>query len=145
MATLIQGFGTAFIGQRDFWPDGSYVTTEWIVALFVPLFPLRSLRVKPKPRQTTFLYVIASTGRNYVVSDETEPHRRQVASVYAFVLGYAAWMLGTFFLLHRISRHIPGKVGDAFGYCSLLAAIAAPWLLPLVLRRRARRWRPGFK
>jgi hypothetical protein len=35
MPSSIRGFGTGFVGRPDFWPDGSHVTTEWIVALFV--------------------------------------------------------------------------------------------------------------
>ena len=45
MAYTLNGIGTTFYGQRDFQPDGSYLTTEWLVFLYVPLIPIRSLRV----------------------------------------------------------------------------------------------------
>jgi len=45
MASSIAGFGTRFVGQRDYQSDGSYVTTEFVTALYLPLVPLRSFRV----------------------------------------------------------------------------------------------------
>lgn len=47
MAYWVNGVGTIHYGRTDPWPDGSYVTTKWIVALFVPLLPLGSYRVWP--------------------------------------------------------------------------------------------------
>ncbi|MFK8001692.1 MAG: hypothetical protein AB8H86_19010 [Polyangiales bacterium] len=41
----INGIGTAIYGERDRAGDGSYVTTHWIIALFVPIFPLGAYRV----------------------------------------------------------------------------------------------------
>lgn len=41
----LNGFGTTFYGKRDFRADGSYITTEWIVLAYLPLIPIRSLRV----------------------------------------------------------------------------------------------------
>ena len=41
----LNGFGTTFVGECDYEPDGTYVTTAWIVALWIPLIPLYSARV----------------------------------------------------------------------------------------------------
>jgi hypothetical protein len=44
VAATLNGIGTRFQGTR--WlPDGTYITTEWFVFFFVPLIPLRSVRV----------------------------------------------------------------------------------------------------
>jgi hypothetical protein len=43
----INGTGTKVYGKRDFRTDSSFVTTKWITFLWVPLVPLRSMRVKP--------------------------------------------------------------------------------------------------
>jgi len=44
MAFTLNGIGTRYCGVR--WlPDGTYVTTEWVVIFFIPLIPIRSLRV----------------------------------------------------------------------------------------------------
>jgi hypothetical protein len=45
MAFVIHGIGTMLYGQRDYWPDGSYITTEWFVMLWVPIIPLCSKRI----------------------------------------------------------------------------------------------------
>lgn len=45
MAFSINGFGTTYYGERDLSRDGSFITTEWITAAYLPLLPLRSLRV----------------------------------------------------------------------------------------------------
>jgi hypothetical protein len=141
MAALIQGFGTTFIGKRDFWPDGSYVTTEWMVAFFFPLVPLRSLRVKPAPQRVTFLYVVGSAEREYVVCDETPPHARQVACVYCFAGFYLAWLFGLLFSLSRLD----GRLGRAAETVLMPGMIAVPFVLPWMLRERAKKWRQGFK
>ncbi len=46
MPSTLNGIGTKFYGQRDFSPDGSYITTEWFVFIYIPLIPLKSLRVR---------------------------------------------------------------------------------------------------
>jgi hypothetical protein len=47
MPYTFNGFGTTYYGQRDAAVDGSYVTTLWVTALWVPLLPLGSYRVLP--------------------------------------------------------------------------------------------------
>lgn len=42
MPTLISGFGTAYVGKRDIAPDGSHVTTEWVMLFYLPVIPIRS-------------------------------------------------------------------------------------------------------
>jgi hypothetical protein len=49
MPRIVNGIGKAYYGKRDFAENGSYITTEWFVFLFVPIFPLGSFRVKLLP------------------------------------------------------------------------------------------------
>jgi hypothetical protein len=44
MAFTINGIGTKYVGIRIL-PDGSYVTTKWVVILHLPIFPVSSIRV----------------------------------------------------------------------------------------------------
>jgi hypothetical protein len=46
MPQTINGCGTKYYGRRDQESDGSYITTEWIVFLFLPLIPIGSYRVQ---------------------------------------------------------------------------------------------------
>lgn len=52
MPASINGCGTRYYGSREVGPDGSYVTTEWITFVYVPLFPIRSMRVLPQGKGT---------------------------------------------------------------------------------------------
>ncbi len=47
MPYTLNGFGTKYYGKREPAEDGSYITTLWITALYVPVLPLGSYRVRP--------------------------------------------------------------------------------------------------
>jgi len=40
------GIGTRYYGATDHRPDGSFVTTKWLLVFWMPVWPLCSLRVK---------------------------------------------------------------------------------------------------
>jgi hypothetical protein len=80
MASSINGFGTTYYGERDYWPDGSYITTEWVVFLYLPLFPIRSFRLR---------FVVSLDGgaeRQFVVYEKTRPNLKQVGGMYFLIL-----------------------------------------------------------
>lgn len=137
MPTLFQGFGTAFVGKRDFWPDGSYVTTEWIVAFCVPLVPTKSLRVKRTRHDSHggLPPLWFSNERGYVVQDETPTNGKQALCVYGFMVVYAGWVIAAL-------QFLPGAWWHTI---AILPVLALPFAVPLCLRARAKRWRPGFK
>jgi hypothetical protein len=56
MAFTFNGIGTTFYGHAGARPDGSYVKTEWFVFFYVPIFPIRSLRVVPKGATNLLVY-----------------------------------------------------------------------------------------
>ncbi len=45
ISIVFGGAGTRFYGKRDELPDGSCITTKWLVALYLPIIPLGSYRV----------------------------------------------------------------------------------------------------
>jgi hypothetical protein len=89
MALAINGFGTAFHGERDFRPDGSFITTEWIIVACLPVVPLRSLRVIRNPRADQAMVVYTSEG--FLVLEKTGVNIRQVIFTWGFVLLCALW------------------------------------------------------
>src|ERR1035437_1632588 len=99
MARTLNGFGTSFYGRRDFRADDTYTTTEWIVFAFVPIAPLRSLRVRHL--HTDGIPPFFST-HEYKVYETTSPDWRQVVCVYAYVVALIAWELLVGSLLCRI-------------------------------------------
>jgi hypothetical protein len=72
IARSVNGCGTGLYGKREFEQDGSFVTTKWFMAFFVPLIPLASMRVK-----------VVEHG--YLVRLQ-RPCLKQVAYVYSYLL-----------------------------------------------------------
>src|ERR1019366_9375397 len=93
MAYSFNGFGTTFYGQRDFRDDGSYITTEWVVVMLIPVIPLRSFRVRYQgPAERRFPIGLGSAD-SYAVSEQTFPNWKQVLCVYAYTVFVIAWMI----------------------------------------------------
>ena len=59
MQFTFHGIGTAIYGERDYWPDGSFVTTEWAVLAWIPVFPTFSKRISYS--QTSLLAQLSRT------------------------------------------------------------------------------------
>lgn len=55
MPFAFNGIGGKYYGHRDRWPDGSYIATEWFVILWIPIFPIRSYRLKEGDTKLIFL------------------------------------------------------------------------------------------
>lgn len=123
LAQTFNGFGTKLYGKRDFESDGSFLTTKWVVFLWIPLVPLKSLRVRyVGPGDVT---ILPGWSRNYSVYAEYGPHASQVVATYSFLLLFlaGAWILDS---LHA----------DFLTSCAALAVWASA---PCILRWRAKR------
>jgi len=55
MPYTLNGFGTRYYGRREGGEDGSYITTLWVTALYIPLLPLGSYRVMPVGKGTNWI------------------------------------------------------------------------------------------
>ncbi|MGB8167518.1 MAG: hypothetical protein WCF18_08495 [Chthoniobacteraceae bacterium] len=80
MASSINGCGTTYYGERDYWPDGSYITTEWVVFLYLPLIPIRSFRLR------FVVEMDGGTEKQFVVYEKTRPNLKQVGGMYFLIL-----------------------------------------------------------
>lgn len=92
LAQTFNGFGTKIYGKRQFGADGSFLTTKWIVFFWIPLIPLKSLRVKyAGPGRT----VLPGWSRTYLVLSESHPDVRQVINTYLFLASFllVGWIL----------------------------------------------------
>jgi hypothetical protein len=83
MPHTINGCGTRFYGRREKSPDGSFVTTEWIVVLTIPIFPLRSVRIVHLGSKS-FLAPFGTTQQ--IVCQPVPLNWRQVLNVYLTLL-----------------------------------------------------------
>jgi hypothetical protein len=50
MPFSVNGIGTTYYGKRDIHDNGSYITTEWFIFVYLPIVPIGSFRVLPKDR-----------------------------------------------------------------------------------------------
>jgi hypothetical protein len=130
--------GPALYGRRDFFPDGSFVTTQWFSFVWIPLFPMWSKRVSAF--RTSPNAVRDPSG--WYVHDITAPNLKQVLCVYA----WCASMIATACLCARFQDALSRALGDEDRASGLsLVALAVVGSLPHVLRRlakwrRAREW-----
>lgn len=60
MPASINGIGTKYYGKRDLLEDGSYITTVWVIFIFIPIIPLGSFRV-----------LRTGEGENYIIYNST--------------------------------------------------------------------------
>lgn len=137
MPQMVSGFGTRYLGECDY-SGQTYVTTEWFVFALLPVFPLRSLRVGPSsPEHSTRdaeKYSAAYAQKTYVVYKSLPLHRWQVARTYAFTVFQVAWMALCVTIFWQHWRTNETNVAFAI----LLLVCAVPFLVPPILRLRAR-------
>ncbi len=129
-AYSINGFGTRYYGQRDFRPDGSYITTEWIVLAFVPIVPFRSLRVRYMGEGDSKAYLngFGTTHHYSIYEKRFPPNWKQVLSTYAFVSLTACWIYFVFAITNSSFLETP------WGAFIIGVICLIPASLPLALR-----------
>ena len=131
MPYTLNGIGTRYYGKRDFRADGSYITTEWVTFVYIPLIPYRSLRVRHLgPAEPRFSIGVGSSDM-YAICEKTTPNWRQVLYTYSFASFAATWTI----LMWSFGASIK-EAGPAMS-----VVLLGPWLLapiPWLLRRHAR-------
>ncbi len=130
MEFQIHGTGTALYGRRDYLLDRSFGTTEWVTLGYLPIVPLISKRIS-----YTWLDPLHAYDRSghYIVG--TIPLvKRQVASVYGWVLSLVAWFILATSFQQVLVRIIGDEDKSAGLLLGLLALIIA---MPTMLRRLA--------
>src|SRR5437899_6194648 len=124
MAFTFNGIGTTFYGARDFALDGSYTTTEWFVFVYVPISPLRSLRIRNVQGGKNLVFY---SSEQYAVYSKGRPNLKQVLSIY----GWCAALVACAGL-----EKVPVVGQVPFLPITCMIAVA---FLPWILRRRARK------
>jgi hypothetical protein len=123
VARAFNGFGTAIYGKRDFRLDGSFVTTKWVVFFWIPLFPIRSMRLKALG-DTRMAFPMGSSTQ-YQIYSEGKPHWKQVLYVYAVVL-----------LLFVVTLGGIRFFSDAILLSLYLAVFGAVWLIRKIAKAK---------
>ena len=84
MASSINGIGTMWYGHALEDEDGSYVVTEWITVVWIPLIPLGSKRVSLVPPEDTRWWK-QEVGSKYWV-EKVPLHWPHIFKAYAVLL-----------------------------------------------------------
>lgn len=132
MAFTFHGIGMMVYGERDYWPDGSFVTTEWFAVSYVPLFPIISKRISYTRNSDHATY--DSSG--YYVYELLPLNHKQVVSVYAWFAAVIAPVV----LWSTFQDELTKLLGDedlSAGACLAFSAIA--FVSPYFFRRLAKR------
>lgn len=116
----LNGFGTTFVGECDYEPDGTYLTTAWIVALWVPLIPLYSARVLSI--KSTIL-----SGATYQIIKQPV-HWGQVRRIWAYTLGIPA-LLALFVWMAGVLGSLPPLAGQILFWLVVFAYVLLPFFL----------------
>ena len=128
MPRMVNGVGTRFYGQCDWRRDGSFQTTEWLVMMYVPVVPFKSLRIQQ------------AGGNSYRVFEQLPLSLAQVLRTYAFALIYLAAMPAALIALATRMNFESDSPVRSLLQMSLLGVIAAaPFLALRLARRNARR------
>ena len=135
MPSNVNGFGTKYYGQRDFRPDGSYVTTNFFCLAFVPIIPLHSVRVIPDPKNSAMPF----SKNYYAILEKRWPHPLQVLSIYLWAAAAAGmgilffWKIEPFLKERSLTQDWQEAV--LFAVC-VGVPVAAGMLLRTLLRKR---------
>jgi hypothetical protein len=86
--STFNGFGTRFYGAKSKQADGSYVTTKWITAAWLPIFPLGSLRIRKvgKGGWGVFFYTHSTTQYEILGNVPMSANLLQVVLTWLWVL-----------------------------------------------------------
>ena len=93
MPFSLNGCGTRYYGRRYEAPAGSYVTTEWLCFVYIPLVPIASYRVLPVTGGYNY---IVSRSQNFLAS-KVPLCKEQVGKVYLVAAPFMAILGAAFY------------------------------------------------
>jgi hypothetical protein len=99
MPYTLNGCGTKYYGQRELMSDGSYITTEWIVFVYIPLIPIGSFRVLPTGKSS---YYIIGNSSEYLVR-RVPLNWKQIRNVYVTTIAIFSALTGGIWLIDQFS------------------------------------------
>ena len=133
MAFVIHGIGVMTYGEREYWPDGSFVTTEWFVLGWIPIIPLGSKRIA-YTRNSDYATYDASGG--YWVFETMGVNRKQALFVYLWFVS----ILGPIVVWGTFQNPLAKLFRDEDrAAAAVLALTATAFVFPYFLRRWAKR------
>ena len=139
MAYNLNGFGTAFYGKRDFRVDGTFITTEWLMLMYIPIIPIRSFRVRYQGPGEHRWYLGLGSSDKYAVYEKRFPHLKQVLYIYGYMTLLAAWAYladSTVVSLFPHAHDTTFRTTLFFAAC--IIPIPTPWILRYYAKQKLR-------
>jgi len=127
----LNGFGTTFYGKREFRKNGSFITTEWIVLAYIPLIPIRSLRVSHRgPGEYRWYLGVGSSEKYAVLEKKFPPNWRQVCYTYGYVAFLVIWIYLVCMSFVSMFPHVLDTVsGVTVVFIVCILPVPTPWVL----------------
>ncbi len=128
------GIGTQFHGKRDFLPDGSYLTTEWCIILYVPIFPFKSYRVIDKGSSYSFHLFYDKEIHTWSIIRKLPTNAKQTLYIYAYTYGLIPMLL----IIARsgIFESLPGMLPLAIA----VICLSTPFILRIIAKSKLPDW-----
>ena len=82
------GFGTKFYGASEKATDGSFITTLWFIALYIPIFPIQSYRISRSDEFHKFQGAISSSGFNFSINEYLKLYWAQILRTYGLLFSF---------------------------------------------------------
>lgn len=126
------GFGTRYYGERAYQSDGSYLTTNFFCLMYLPIFPLHSVRVIPDPKNSEWS---PNKTNYYMVLEKRTPDVMQTASIY--LCGLIVLAVTVLYFVY-ILPGLPGMTSSWLAPIPLILMILPLFGIVLLLRKNAR-------
>lgn len=136
-AACIGGIGTVFCGERDYRPDGTYVTTKWAVLFCVPILPFRSLRTGNVASDSTNFVIARQHSERCEVSEAVPLSWRQILCVYGYVAFMVFWAVRILSFYSWLAQRFGPTTAVVVASVSMGCGGAIPILLRILAKRRA--------
>jgi hypothetical protein len=99
----LNGFGTTLLDYRQM-PDGTYQATRWVIALFLPIFPLATYIIEPTLQERSYGQ---ETSRFTILGQTGLSALRVVRTYLIAIVGLLPALLG-FIYSREINREVRG-------------------------------------
>ncbi len=143
MAYSYHGIGYINYGRADERADGTHVTTEWFCILFLPVWPVRRMRIKPGEERP---FPGQKMKIGYRVVEVLRLSPGTIVGTYLFTVLCLAWWSATFrFIFMRQSAYLDSQLGMWLAFLALAAAAGLPFGALWLVRREKRRSRYGAR
>lgn len=127
------GFGTTLLDYRAL-PDGTYEATRWVIAMLLPIFPLKTYIIQPTKQEASY----GQETSRFVILGETRLSAARILRTYLLaVIGLLPVVVG-FLNSSAINRALSGLM--AFGLM-LVCIVWAVYIIAFKLKNEGQAYK----